>query len=314
MYTNPIFGEYFADPFVLAYRGLYFAYGTAPSTGVMQFPILCSSNLRDWERVGWALDPQGLDSSTYWAPEVVEVDGCFYMYYSAGIQDKRHQIRVATSASPTGPFQDSGSVLTPDLPFAIDPHPFRDRDGQWYLFYARDFLNIDGDYRAGTGIVVDRMASMVQLEGLPQVVVRPFAEWQLFQKKRAIYDGVYDWYTIEGPSLRVHKDCYYCFYSGGAWERSNYGVSYVVADHPLGPYKRPLSNKLPLMTSVPGRVIGPGHNSFVTTQGGQEWIVYHGWDVGMTARLMRMDRLQWSEDNQPILTGPSWTPQALTLG
>jgi len=49
--------------------------------------------------------------------------------------------------SPLGPYQDVGPLLDPsDCPFAIDPHPFRDEDGQWYLF-ARDFLDSEAGVR-----------------------------------------------------------------------------------------------------------------------------------------------------------------------
>ncbi len=74
------------------------------------------------------------------------------MYYSVGIGDKNHRVRVATADSPEGPFLDSGSVITGDDPFTIDPHPFRDDDGHWYLFYARDFLEGERGERLSSSI------------------------------------------------------------------------------------------------------------------------------------------------------------------
>lgn len=310
-YTNPVYDRYLADPFVLRHAGVYYAYGTAPhGPDGARFPVLCSTDLVTWKPLGWALRPVP-GAMDYWAPEVAYADGLFYMYYSAdGLAGRDHQLRVAISASPAGPFEDAGVVLVPDEPFTIDAHPFQDVDGQWYLFYAQNFLTPDGDYRVGTGIVVDRLATMTVLEGHPRLVVRPHADWHLFQAQRAIYGGVYDWHTIEGPALRRHNGRYYCFYSGGAWERDNYGVSYVVADHPLGPYTRPAQSE-PLLRSVPGQVIGPGHNSFTESpDGAAELIVYHAWPPDMSARLMRIDRLSWC-DGIPAIQGPTWTPQTL---
>lgn len=308
-YTNPVYPHYMADPFVLHHDGLYYAYGTAPaSEHGWQFPVLRSHNLIHWESCGWALSPLA-GGEGFWAPEVAHHEGRFYLYYSAsGIGGRDHQLRVAVSEKPEGPFEDSGRVLIPDDPFTIDPHPFRDTDGQWYLFYSRDFLTLDGSYRVGTGIVVDRLIDMLTLAGTPQVVTRPHADWQLFKAGRAMYGAVYDWHTIEGAALRVHNGKYYCFYSGGAWEHDNYGVAYVVADHPTGPYERPAALDGPLLRSVPGQVIGPGHNSFVTAPDGQEYLIYHGWDAAMRARLMRIDRLTWDGD-MPVIHGPTWTPQ-----
>jgi len=311
-YTNPVYDQYFADPFVLHHAGRYYAYGTGPaSPDGMQFPVLVSDNLVAWTFAGWALQPlPGADA--YWAPEVAYSAGVFYLYYSAhGIEGRDHQLRVATSPTPLGPFEDVGHVLTPETPFSIDAHPFQDCDGTWYLFYAQDFLTLEGEYRVGTGIVVDRLVEMVRLAGEPHVVVRPHADWQLFEAQRAIYGGVYDWHTIEGPALRVRGGRYYCFYSGGAWHSNNYGVGYVMAEHPLGPYMRPASAG-PLLRSVPGQVISPGHNSFVVGPDGKEYIVYHAWPPDMSARLMRIDRLSW-DGAEPVLHGPTTTPQNIDL-
>lgn len=310
-YKNPVYDQYFADPFVLHHDGQYYAYGTGPrSPEGRAFPVLQSTNLVDWDDRGWALTPS--DGDDFWAPEVAFHEGVFYLYYSAhGINDNDHQLRVATSTHPLGPFQDAGHVLVPDQPFSIDPHPFKDVDGQWYLFYSQDFLTLDGEYRVGTGIVVDRMLDMLTLAGQSKVVTRPHADWQLFQAQRSLYGGVHDWHTIEGAALRFHNGRYYCFYSGGSWERENYGISYVVADHVLGPYRLPtIAN--PVLRSVPGHVIGPGHNSFTESPDGMdEYIVYHAWDAAMTARRMCIDLLLW-EDTHPVVDGPSWTLQTLT--
>jgi GH43 family beta-xylosidase len=308
-YVNPVYDHYFADPFVLHAEGGYFAYGTAPgSPDGRHFPVLRSTDLVNWRLLGWALDPLP-GAVEFWAPEVAFHEGIYYLYYSArGLNDRDHQLRVATSTDPAGPFHDSGLVLKPDDPFTIDAHPFRDTDGQWYLFYARDFLTLDDDYRVGTGLVVDRLVDMLTLAGDPRVVVRPHADWQIFKRTRSMYGQVFDWHTIEGAAVLLHNGRYYCFYSGGAWEHDNYGVSYVVADHPLGPYRRPDDQAGAWMQSVPGHVIGPGHNSFIETPDGQQWIVYHAWDAALTARRMCIDRFEWQGD-QPVVHGPTWTPQ-----
>ncbi|MBL8160397.1 MAG: glycoside hydrolase family 43 protein [Anaerolineae bacterium] len=308
-YQNPLYPGYFADPFVFRHAGHYYAFGTGPDPADGRvFPTLSSPDLVHWTAHGGALEPV-LGADQYWAPEVAWHDGLFYLYYSAhGINGCDHQLRVATSAHPLGPYSDCGLLLVPGEPFTIDAHPFRAADGTWYLYYSRDFLTLDGADRVGTGIVVDRLVTMSALAGQPQVVVRPHADWQLYEAGRLMYGARYDWHTIEGAAVREHNGRYYCFYSGGAWERENYGVSYVVADHPLGPYTRPDGLDGALLRSLPGQVIGPGHNSFVTAPDGQEMIVYHGWDVDRTARQMRMDRLTW-HDGRPILRGPTVAPQ-----
>lgn len=307
-YTNPVYTGYFADPFVLEYEGTYYAYGTSgrPTLEGRAFEVLHSSDLVSWTPLGGALElSEELYGKDYWAPEVAFHKGTFYLYYSAGLEDKGHQLRVATSPTPEGPFHDLGHVLTGDDPFTIDAHPFRDDDGSWYLFYARDFL--DGE-RVGTALAVARLAEMVRLEGEPRTVLRATADWQIFRRNREMYGGVYDWHTLEGPFVRKHDGRYYLFYSGGAWERPNYGVSYAVAESPLGPFVEPESDVPTLLCSVPGRVVGPGHNSVVRGPDGEDYLVYHAWDPQKTGRRMCLDKLEWTPAG-PRTAGPSLTPR-----
>ena len=119
---------------------------------------------------------------------------------------------------------------------------------------------------------------------------------------------MYDWHTVEGPFVHKHAGRYYCFYSGGSWQEPTYGVACAVADHPLGPW-RDLASE-PLLKTVPGHVIGPGHNSVVTGPGGDDVMVYHAWDPERTARRMCIDPIEWGPHG-PRLLGPTWTSAEL---
>lgn len=266
-----------------------------------------------WQPLGDALTIEDPDAGieAVWAAEVACEAGMFYMYYSAGGEEgEGHQLRVATAARPEGPFQPTGAVLTPDEPFSIDAHPFRDRDGSWYLYYCRDFLDEAGG-RVGTGIVVDRLLHMTRLAGDPHTVVRPFADWQVYERDRRWRGRVWDWHTVEGPFVRERAGRYYCLYSGGAWRQPNYGVSHAVADHPLGPFTpAPASEQGPdILQTVPGEIIGPGHASITRSpDGAHDYLVYHAWDPAHTQRLMRLDLLDWTPDG-PSSPGPTLTPQ-----
>jgi beta-xylosidase len=323
-YTNPVYPGYFADPFAWKDGDVYYAVGTGAAEAYGQagsgpgpprvFPLLCSHDFVTWRYVDDALErPADLSlGDNFWAPEVAYDGGTYYLYYSVGHGDKRHQLRVATSAKPAGPYRDAGlALLSPeDCPFVIDSSPFRDDDGQWYLFYARDFLDVEGGARAGTALAVDRLEGMTHLAGAERVVLRARFDWQRFLKDRVMYGRVFDWHTLEGPCVRKHDGRYYCFYSGGRWETENYGVDYGVADHVLGPYSSPDNQEGPrVLRSVPGHVLGPGHNSIVFGPDGRtEYLVYHAWDAGMTARRMFLDRLLWTPDG-PRCAGPTLDPQ-----
>jgi arabinan endo-1,5-alpha-L-arabinosidase len=305
-YRNPVHPGYFADPFVLPVDGGYLAFGTGARVGGRVFEILRSPDLLHWESVGGALEPLPATlaerlGGDYWAPEVAEAGGRWWMYYSVGRGDTGHSLRVAVADEPAGPYRDCGVDLAPAERFAIDPHPFRDVDGTWYLFYARDVL--EGP-RVGTMLAVDVLEDMTRLSGRPTAVLAPSSDWQIFRRGRAMYGQVYDWHTLEGPFVCRRQGRYVIFYSGGNWEEPTYGVGWAGADHPLGPWTEPQGLE-PLLRSVPGHVVGPGHNSLVVGPDGQDVLVYHAWDPAGTARRLCIDPVAWTAAG-PAVDGPTW--------
>ncbi|GEM46040.1 glycoside hydrolase family 43 protein [Deinococcus cellulosilyticus] len=300
---NPLYPDYFADPFILKHQDRYYAFGTGRSAREgMAFEVLTSPDLQKWESLGGALLPvAGFEEGDYWAPEVAHHNGKFYMYYSVGHGDKGHHLRVAVSDRPEGPYQDQDIRMVPNEPFAIDPSPFQDEDGQWYLYYARDFL--DGE-RVGTALVVDRLKSMTELEGNPQVVLRASQDWQIYQRDREMYGRTFDWHTLEGPFVVRRNGKYYCFYSGGAWINDTYGVNYAVAEHPLGPWVEPHNHASILNTHLTG-LTGPGHNSVIVTHDGSDGIVFHAWDDDRTRRQLYILPLVWTPEGPRVERSPT---------
>jgi arabinan endo-1,5-alpha-L-arabinosidase len=302
---KPVWSGYLADPFAFEFNGTYYMIGTGLGLSEQKdtFPSLTSNDLITWNYSGDVLYVINRPDqpSAYWAPEIAENDNIFYLFYSVGFGEKEHRLRVASSASPLGPYNDSESIeLTSvtKLPFAIDPHPFLDKkDGLWYLFYSRDFLDTDNGYRVGTGIVVDRLLdNMTRLAGNEKVVLRAKHDWQMYERNRTIYNHVYDWHTLEGAATwRQEPGVYICFYSGGNWQNKSYGVDYGVSySSPMGPYTEDSTNQARITHSVEGTIIGPGHNSVIMGRDNQTtYIVYHAWNEARTIRSPYVSQLNW---------------------
>jgi GH43 family beta-xylosidase len=325
-FLNPVYSEYFADPFVWRHGRDYLAIGTgrAEAAGAVSnseqpsvFPLLRSRDLAQWSSAGHALvRPDASLGDTYWAPEVVQSGERWYLYYSVGYGDRNHHLRVACSDTPLGPYVDAVALTSAaEVPFAIDPHPFRDVDGRWYLFHARDFfdsLDESGrEVRPGTALVVSPLHEMTALDGATHTVARARCDWQRFAMERPMYGRVFDWHTLEGPFVVRHDDCYYCLYSGGCWQTDTYGVDYVSARSVLGPWSDDGIESAPrVLRSVPGRVLGPGHCSVVIgPDDTTSCLAYHAWDRDFTARRLCIDELVFTADG-PRSPGPTWSEAA----
>src|SRR4051812_5745255 len=276
--SGPVWDGYLADPFVFRAGGRWYAVGTGaggasdqdfrydaraavPDEYVM--PLLVSDDFVAWRPVGEALArPDHRLGSEFWAPSVAEHGGVFHLYYSVG---PGHQLRVALSDRPEGPYRDHGPLMEPGrTTFAIDSHPFRDEDGTWWMFYARDFLDQGDGVFAGTAMAMDRLVDMRRLAGEERVVLRARHPWTLFQADRPMYGKRWDWHTIEGPCVLKRGGRYWCLYSGACYGNATYGVDWCVADRVTGPWSTAGDEHGPrLLRTIPGRLIGPGHNSVV---------------------------------------------------
>lgn len=308
-YRNPVWDGYLADPQVLKTGGEYYAYGTGREHAGRQFPVLHSKDFVNWEYVGNALETVAEPRmEAYWAPEVAEKDGKFYLYYAGD-----YKMRVAVADHPAGPFRDAGKVLFPEEPFSIDGHPYRDpQTGKWYLFFAKDFL----DERVGTALAIVELGDdMISTVGPVKTVLRAIADWQIYQRDREMYGQKFDaWHTVEGPYVVFRDGQYYCFYSGGNWQTPGYGVGFATAKSVTGPYEDTANLEgATVLKTIPDKLIGPGHNSVVVGPDDQtHFIVYHSWNKQRTKRQMCLDPIEWTQDG-PRAYQPSRGAKQVTL-
>jgi GH43 family beta-xylosidase len=309
-YLNPVYPRSCPDPFVLKVRGEYWCYSTGLQEDGRAFGILHSRDLVEWRPLPGALEPLPGGHTCYWAPEVVEHGGRFYLYYSVG-NEEAMEIRAAVAEHPAGPFVDAGRRLTSEA-FAIDAHVFQDLDGTRWLFYATDFLDRS---HIGTGTVRDRLLDPFTLAGDPRPVALPRHDWHVYHPNRPEKGGV-RWHTVEGPFVLARKGLYYEMFSGGNWQNPTYGVSYAttrdIASGEEWTQAADGERVLPVLRTT-GEVVGPGHNSVVRGPDNRQlFCVYHRWSPDASARVLAIDPLDWAGERLLVL-GPTTTPQRAPL-
>ena len=271
---NPLFAGWYADPEMHIFEGRFYLYPTfsAPYEEQTFFEAFSSDDLTDWRSEGRILDFAEVPWSTNraaWAPSVIERDGRYFLYFSAG---DGAGIGVAVSDKPGGPFRDAlGVPLIADYHFGgqpIDAHAFLDDDGQAYLYY--------GGWKHA--IVVRLNRDMIS-------VAEPFVE---------VTPANY----VEGPFMLKRQGVYYYMWSEGGWGDSSYAVAWARADSPFGPFVR--EGVVLRGDGVVGN--GAGHHSVVNLPDTDDWyIVYHRRPITETnahRRVVCIDRMRFDAEGR----------------
>lgn len=261
------------DPFVLLHDGVYYLYKSADgfvdlAAQPFGIAVYTSTDLIHWEERGVCLSIEDVNGdSRFWAPEVMEKDGRFYMVYTADLH-----LGVAVASSPLGPFvQNEKRWLTETT--AIDGHFFKDADGKVYLYYARIH---DGWEDVWCAEMAEDCLSLC--EGTARCVLRAETPEEL-----AGEDNI-----AEGPFVLRHNGTYYLTYSSNGCGNPCYLVGCAVGDTPYGPFVR--AENSPILQKN-ARYNGPGHHCFTTDRdSGERICVFHTHKDKETAfpRQMRM--------------------------
>ena len=291
-YRNPIINRSAPDPTVFRDDdGTYYLYGTENTRNV---PIFSSKNLVDWKFRGTAFTdatrPQMVPDGNIWVPDIQHFDGKYVLYYSKSRWGGEWEcgVGVATADSPTGPFTDHGKLFISNeigVQNSIDPF-FFEEGGKRYLFWG-SFRGIYGIELSDDGLSVREGAKPQRIAGT----------------------------LTEGTNIIKHNGYYYLVGSAGSCCEglaSTYRVVVARSRDLFGPYmdrdgKSALDNNFSLIMEKSPKVVGPGHNSnFVYDDGGNTWMIYHGFDADepKAGRKVYMDQIIWDAQGWPrTLTG-----------
>ncbi len=315
-YQNPLNIRDIGDPFVLRpqkapYRDRYYLFATSSPIG---FKVWSSEDLIDWTDEGLCYDGRKSRwaKDTFWAPECVEFNGQYYLFFSANWSynpnddDETFRLGVAVSDSPLGPFVDlkDEPIFDPGFP-VIDANVFIDDDGSKYITYSRCcYKHKVGEFEESHIYGAQLNDAMTGIISGGSVLLQPCQEWENWSSHTGRRWN-------EGSFMFKRGGIYYLMFSANHYQDKEYSVGYAVSEQPLGPYKKYTGNPI-LMHDYP-RVSGPGHNSCTVSPDGTEMlIVYHCHTdpiAGGADRQVCIDRIQFDEAGNMSVAGPTTEKQ-----
>lgn len=298
-FTNPVAAGDFPDPSVIRVGQDYWAAATS-SEWAPEFPILHSRDLINWEIVGAVFERRPEWSvGSYWAPEISQHAGRFFIYYAARQKSGSLCVAVATARRPQGPYTDHGPLVCQPVG-SIDGFPVTDERGQRYLLWKEDGNSVSKP----TPIWAQKLsANGTRLVGERKEILRNDQPWE---KHASLPYGD----LIEGPAIIRRNGWFYMFYSGNfcCARECNYMMGVARSRKLLGPWEKSPAN--PILAGNDNWKC-PGHGTVVTDARGRDWMMYHAMhskDFVYVGRQALLDEIKWGANGWPTINdgkGPS---------
>ncbi|REE83540.1 glycosyl hydrolase family 43 [Lutibacter oceani] len=286
---NPIFKGWYADPEGIIFDNQYWVFPTysAPYEKQVFLDAFSSPDLVNWTKHEKVLDTISVKwaKRAMWAPSIIEKDKKYFLFFGANdIQNDNEEggIGVAVASKPEGPYKDHLGKPLIDKFYngaqPIDQFAFKDKDGQYYLFYGGwrhcNVSKLNDDF---TGFI-------------------PFENGTIFKE---ITPENY----VEGPFMFIRNGKYYFMWSEGGWTGPDYSVAYAISDSPMGPFKR-IGKILQQDAKI---ATGAGHHSVIKDpKKDTYYIVYHRRPLNETdgnSRVTCIDEMKFDKNGliKPII-------------
>jgi arabinan endo-1,5-alpha-L-arabinosidase len=211
----------------------------------------------------------------FWAPDVINVNGTYRLYYSCAGQGAPAAIGLATATNLAGPWTDQGLVVAGNN--AIDPAPLVDGSNHWLTW---------GNWQTGIDLLQLNPSNGKPLNS---------SRWDLVPGQ------------VEAPYLHKNGSYYYLFFQRGLCCNGVNSTYYTVVARSTsvtGPYlDKSGANVLSGGGSVflpnrDGRYIGPGHVGY-----GEGRLTYHFYDGNDNgAAKLRVTTMSFS-NGWPVAAG-----------
>jgi GH43 family beta-xylosidase len=274
-FTNPLFQDWGADPWIAQRDGFY--YFTATSGDKIEIARARTlTGLAQAPRVTvWKPPAAGPNSRDIWAPELHFLRGKWYLYYAAtseDFSDANRRVFVLESATDDaqGAYIDRGRIVIEGGDYyAIDATVMERPDGSLYLLWSGR-PNPGGEKEGGGQcIYIAPMKDPLTVSGPRVQISSPDYEWE-----------IKGWKVNEGPEVLERNGKVFVIYSASGATTTDYCLGLLTNTssdllNPLAWSKSPV----PVFVGhagADGKVFAPGHNgSFKSPDSTEDWIVFH---------------------------------------
>lgn len=212
---HQVLPDFQADPSARVFNGRLYVYPSHDIAGskywdMVDWHAFSTDDMVHWKDHGVIFSLKDIPWATKdaWAPDCIERNGKYYLYFPAD-----SQIGVAVSDSPTGHFKDAlGKPLVgrDEVPgvHVIDPNIFIDKDGQAYLYFGNSHDKL---------AVVKLKKDMITRDGPIQIL-----------NVKNYHEGIW---------VHQRDGLYYFSYPSYRGDKTANLMEYSVAKSPLGPFE-----------------------------------------------------------------------------
>lgn len=193
------------DPFILPYNNKYYMYGTRVGNcfnSGLGFDVYISEDLENWSEPVSVFEKSDnfWGELNFWAPEVHQKDGKFYMFASFKADGKCRATQILVSDKPDKPFTTISELpQTPQNWECLDGTLYID-NGTPYMVFSHEWVQItDGE-----------MCAVKLSEDLSKPIGEPFVlfkasepSWAAKDDKRFVTDGPFLYRTEQGRLLMI---------------------------------------------------------------------------------------------------------------
>lgn len=293
-YTNPVIAGDFPDPSVIRVGEDFYATATSGDWSPV-FSIAHSKDLINWKIVG-SVFPQKPNwaKGDFWAPEIAEDNGKFYIFYTARRDDGKGKkgtlcVAVAVADRPDGVYTDKGALVCQEMG-SLDGFFIRDEAGKPFLVWKED----GNDRQKPTWLYAQQLdENLTKLTGKPQ---------KLFRNEGSGWEN----HVIEGADIVKKDGWFYMFYSGNACcgRACDYALGVARSKTLLGKWEKNPANPILAANEV---WQCPGHGTIVKTPDGADFLLYHAYrkraDAFNIGREALLDRVEWTKDGWATING-----------